>query len=132
MLLCAHNPTEFGDNKARWRNYPTLTACIEMCITNQFMFPPPTTPVEKIDDMKNTELQVATLERQSILDFEIHLAAATNKATITESNSLLLTQLINMDPAGPYRRPPQHFLDQLQQVRSNTLTCVSRILVLWN
>ena len=33
--------------------------------------------------MRAKELQTSTLEKQDILQFEIHLAAATNKATIT-------------------------------------------------
>jgi hypothetical protein len=33
VLLCAHNPTEFG--ATAWEDYPTLRASMEMCITNQ-------------------------------------------------------------------------------------------------
>ena len=63
----------------------------------QFMFPPPTIASgDQADELKAKELQVASLERQAILDFEMHLAAATNKATITESNSLLLAQLVSI------------------------------------
>ena len=40
VLLCAHNPSGFGGYA--WKNYPTLRALMEMCITNQFQFPPPT------------------------------------------------------------------------------------------
>ena len=40
VLLCAHNPSDFGGHA--WKNYPTLRALMEMCITNQFQFPPPT------------------------------------------------------------------------------------------
>ena len=59
------------------------------------MFPPPTIASgDQADELKAKELQVSSLERQAILDFEMHLAAATNKATITESNSLLLAQLV--------------------------------------
>ena len=43
-------------------------------------------------------LQLAQTEKEEILLFESHLAAATTKVTITESNSLLLSQLISMDP----------------------------------
>ena len=55
------------------------------------------------------------MERQSILDFETQLAAATSKATITESNSHLLAVLITMDPKGPLRKPPSQFLLEFQQ-----------------
>ena len=47
------------------------------------------------------------------------MAAATNKATITESNSLLLAQLITNDPEGSFRRPPQAVLDQLAQANQH-------------
>lgn len=43
-------------------------------------------------------LQLAQAEKEEILLFESHLAAATTKVAITESNSLLLSQLISMDP----------------------------------
>lgn len=43
-------------------------------------------------------LQLAQAEKEEVLLFESHLAAATTKVTITESNSLLLSQLISMDP----------------------------------
>lgn len=70
------------------------------------------------------------MEKQDILQFEIHLAAATNKATITESNSLLLTQLISNDPEGSFRRPPQAFLEQMGQANQHYkighLLCRSR------
>ena len=80
------------------------------------MFPPPTIASgEQADELRAKELQVTSLEKHAILDFEMHLAAATNKTTITESNSLLLAQLISLDPSGSLRRPPPAFLDQLQQ-----------------
>ena len=80
--------------------------------------------------MRAKELQTSTLEKQDILQFEIHLAAATNKATITESNSLLLAQLITNDPEGEFRRPPQSVLDSLAQANQHYkighLLCRSR------
>ena len=106
---------------------------MEMCITNQYLFPPPALVApgsEQVEELKAKEVQITAMERQSILDFEIQLAAATNKATITEATSLLLAQLINMDPMGPFRKPPQQFLDQLQQsnqhFRLGHLLCRSR------
>ena len=42
--------------------------------------------------------QIGELEKQEILEFEGHLAAASSKVAITEANSLLLTQLTTMDP----------------------------------
>lgn len=85
---------------------------------------------KQADEMRAKELQTATMEKQDILQFEIHLAAATNKATITESNSLLLAQLITNDPEGNFRRPPQTVLDQLAQANQHYkighLLCRSR------
>lgn len=46
----------------------------------------------------NRELQTAQREKQEILAFEGHLAAASTKQTITESSSLLLSQLTSLDP----------------------------------
>jgi hypothetical protein len=40
LIMTAHNPEEFGS--LGWENYPTLRAMMEMCITSQFVFPPPT------------------------------------------------------------------------------------------
>lgn len=48
--------------------------------------------------MMNRELQTAQREKQEILAFEGHLAAASTKQTITESSSLLLSQLTSLDP----------------------------------
>ena len=50
--------------------------------------------------------------------------------TITESNSLLLAQLITNDPEGEFRRPPQSVLDSLAQANQHYkighLLCRSR------
>ena len=43
-------------------------------------------------------LKIAQAEKEDILMFETHLAAATTGVNITESNSLLLSQLISMAP----------------------------------
>lgn len=48
--------------------------------------------------MINRELQTSQREKQEILAFEGHLAAASTKQTITESSSLLLSQLTSLDP----------------------------------
>ena len=130
VLLCAHNPSDFG--AMAWKNYPSLRAMMEMCITNQFIFPPPklASGKDQAEEMRAKEVQTSTMEKQDILQFEIHLAAATNKATITESNSLLLAQLITNNPEGELRRPPQAVLDQLAQANQHYkighLLCRSR------
>ena len=75
-------------------------------------------------------MQTAVVEKTAILTFEQHLADACNKETIGESNSLLLTSLITMDPNGALRRPPQMILDTLQQYNAHYkighLLCRSR------
>ncbi|KAK8386997.1 hypothetical protein O3P69_017976 [Scylla paramamosain] len=125
LLITAHNPTVFG--LVAWESYPTLRTLMEMCITNSFVFPPPTLASgEKGDEMTAQELHLCALERQQILDFESHLA----QKTITEQNSLLLSQLITLDPNGPARKPPPIVLDQLKTLNTSHkvghLLCRSR------
>ncbi|XP_019564410.2 integrator complex subunit 1 [Aedes albopictus] len=114
LLISAHNPSIFGS--FCWEQYPMLRTLMEMCITNQIG---PTKPSEE-------ELQVATAEKSQILEFENHLASN----IINEQNSLLLSQLILMDPRGVARRPPNHVLEQIQSLnvthRLGHLLCRSR------
>lgn len=86
LLLTAHNPTSFGS--AAWNLYPTLRALMEMCITNSFTSSSAltTTPDQQ-------EIQIATMEKQKIIEFETYLAAASTKTVINENNSLLLSQV---------------------------------------
>lgn len=88
LMLSAHNPSTFG--AYCWEQYPMLRSLMEMCITNQFT------------DAKvpEEELQTNALERTHILEFETHLAAATSKLIINDQTSLLLSQLMLMDPFG--------------------------------
>ena len=81
LIMTAYNPEEFGTEG--WRDYPTLGALMEMCITNQFIFPPPT-QTENADELRARELQYASNEKQQILNFESQLAAASSKQLITE------------------------------------------------
>ncbi|KAL0272623.1 UNVERIFIED_CONTAM: hypothetical protein PYX00_005524 [Menopon gallinae] len=129
LLLSVHNPASLG--KAAWEKYPTLRMFMEMCITNHFSYPPPTMNVsENAEETKNQEIRMTARERESILEFESHLAAASTKATITEQTSLLLSQLITMDPTGPARKPPVGVLEQLAALnathRMGHLLCRSR------
>lgn len=57
--------------------------------------------------MINRELQLSQREKQEILAFEGHLAAASTKQTITESSSLLLSQLTSLDPQYVLGPSPQ-------------------------
>ncbi|KAH7957411.1 hypothetical protein HPB52_018572 [Rhipicephalus sanguineus] len=129
LIVVAHNPSTFGE--MAFASHPTLQSLVEMCITNHFVFPPPTLAVgEKADEIKAREMQIAQVEKQKILEFETHLAAASTKVTITESNSLLLSKLITMDPQGVTRRPPPQVLDQLKALNETLklghLLCRSR------
>lgn len=84
----------------------------------------------EIEDYQTKEQQLLTIEKQNILEFETHLAAASTKIEITEHTSLLLPQLIQLRPLGEARRPPQLVLDQLQTLntthRLGHLLCRSR------
>jgi len=130
LIMTAYNPEEFG--AYGWDNYPTLRALMEMCITSQFVFPPPTVAAspEKLEEVRATETQVCQLEKQQILEFESQLAAASSKQLITEQSSLLLSTITSMDPHGPMRRPPAAVLEQLKQMNSHYklghLLCRSR------
>ncbi|XP_022672380.1 integrator complex subunit 1-like isoform X2 [Varroa destructor] len=125
LVVIAHNPSTCG--RKAWTEYPTLRAMMHMCITNQFVFPP---SGEQSEEMHNTETRIAIREKQLILEFETHLAAASTKMVITEQNSLLLSKLIKMDPTGPARRPPPPVLEQLKalndKLRLGQLLCRSR------
>ncbi|XP_074031571.1 integrator complex subunit 1 [Leptinotarsa decemlineata] len=127
LILAAHNPHGFGN--IAWSKYPTLRMFMEMCITNYFSFPPPTmTTLE--EDYQTKEQQILVLEKQTILEFESHLAAASTKMEINEQTSLLLPQCMELRPQGEARRPPQSVLDQLQALnnshRLGHLLCRSR------
>ena len=125
LILTAHNPSHFG--KLAWEEYPTLSILIEMAITNCFEYPPPTT---NSDDIAAKEMQVMTIEKEAIIELENHLAAATTKAHISETNSLLLSKLQLLDPNGVCRRPPHQVLDQLKALNRSLklghLLCQSR------
>eukprot|EP00095_Tigriopus_kingsejongensis_P002565 maker-scaffold2547_size14626-snap-gene-0.4 protein:Tk02565 transcript:maker-scaffold2547_size14626-snap-gene-0.4-mRNA-1 annotation:"integrator complex subunit 1-like" len=124
-VYCAFNPKEYGT--IAWETYPTLRGFMEMCMTNQFVFPPITMASgEDVEAIRAQELQTAATEKETILNFENCLA----QDTITESNSLLLPQLITMMPEGPLRRAPAGVLDALKainaQLKIGHLLCQSR------
>lgn len=125
LILTAHNTKTFG-HKA-WQSFPTLSLIIEMAITSHFEFPPPTQPCEEI---RIRDSQLSTLEKQQILQFETHLAAASTKMLITESTSLLMSKLITFDPMGVARKPPSNILEQLKLFNTSFklghLLCQSR------
>lgn len=129
LVVAAFNPQKIG--LAAWDGYPTLKMLMEMVMTNNYSYPPCTVADEETKtEMISRELQSSQKERQEILAFESHLAAASTKQTITESNSLLLSQLTSLEPKGPPRRPPSHIQEQLkslnQSLRLGHLLCRSR------
>uniref|UniRef100_A0A670XWG7 Integrator complex subunit 1 n=1 Tax=Pseudonaja textilis TaxID=8673 RepID=A0A670XWG7_PSETE len=129
LVVAAFNPENIG--LTAWEDYPTLKMLMEMVMTNNYSYPPCTlTDEETRTEMISRELQISQREKQEILAFEGHLAAASTKQTITESSSLLLSQLTSLDPQGPPRRPPQPVLDQVkslnQSLRLGHLLCRSR------
>ncbi|XP_045318249.1 integrator complex subunit 1 isoform X2 [Leopardus geoffroyi] len=129
LVVAAFNPENIG--LAAWEEYPTLKMLMEMVMTNNYSYPPCTlTDEETRTEVINRELQTSQREKQEILAFEGHLAAASTKQTITENSSLLLSQLTSLDPQGPPRRPPPHILDQVkglnQSLRLGHLLCRSR------
>ncbi|CAL1532926.1 unnamed protein product [Lymnaea stagnalis] len=119
LIITAYNPVVFGETA--WLKYPQLQSLMEMVMTNNFTFPPPTavTDEKMVEEFKTRERQIRQQEIQLILEFETHLAAATSKVTITESNSLLIGQLIHNDPNGPARFPPPEIMEQLKSLNSN-------------
>ncbi|XP_028842567.1 integrator complex subunit 1 isoform X2 [Denticeps clupeoides] len=129
LVVAAFNPQKIG--LAAWDGYPTLKMLMEMVMTNNYSYPPCTVADEETKtEMISRELQISQREKQEILAFESHLAAASTKQTITESNSLLLSQLTSLDPQGPPRRPPPHIQEQVktlnQSLRLGHLLCRSR------
>lgn len=85
---------------------------------------------EIIEQERAKEMQVESHEKQQILEYESHLAAASTRIQLSEQNSFLLSQLITMDTTGIARRPPLAMLEQIQSLNSSHrlghLLCRSR------
>nr|CAB3256291.1 integrator complex subunit 1 [Phallusia mammillata] len=115
LIIICLNPNTIGQQA--WTTYPMLKVLMEMAIVNRFTYPPVTVVDEEMkNQMIGKEHQMATLEKAEILEFESHLAAVTTRQVITEESSLLLSQLIAMDPQGHPRRPPDRVLEQVGQL----------------
>lgn len=75
-------------------------------------------------------MKLIALERPQILEFEMHLAAATSKIVINAQTSLLLPQVVLMNPYGVPRRIQPHNLEQCKQLNTSHklghLLCRSR------
>lgn len=115
LLVTAHNPGVFG--RLAWESYPTLRMMMEMCITNSFVFPPPTllSVGEKPEDMMNQELMLVAKDKEVIIELEEYLA----QKSITEQNSLLVSQTMSLDPSGPARKPPVAVMEQLKALNAS-------------
>uniref|UniRef100_A0A3Q1GUR2 Integrator complex subunit 1 n=1 Tax=Acanthochromis polyacanthus TaxID=80966 RepID=A0A3Q1GUR2_9TELE len=117
LVVAAFNPQKIG--LAAWDGYPTLKMLMEMVMTNNYTYPPCTIADEDTKtEMISRELQISQREKQEILAFESHLAAASTKQTITESNSLLLSQ--------NYFRVQEQVKTLNQSLRLGHLLCRSR------
>eukprot|EP00111_Clytia_hemisphaerica_P010721 TCONS_00031321-protein len=114
LVIAALNPTTIGIYV--WENYPTARCMMEMLITGCYDFPPFASSGMTLDDARNKELQMARSEKDEIIVFEGHLAAATSGQVITESTSRLISQLISLDPTGPARQPPANYMKQLKSL----------------
>lgn len=119
LVVTAYNPTVFGETA--WQKFPGLQSLMEMVMTNNYTFPPPTSVTDEkmAEELRARERQIRQQEIHLILEFETHLAAATSKMTITESTSLLIGQLNHNDPQGPARFPPPEVTEQLKSLNSN-------------
>lgn len=129
LAVCSFNPNSIGI--LAWNEYPTLRNYMEMAIINSFAFPIATvTDDNERSQIIGKEMQMVEMEKNEILEFESHLAAATTQISVTESSSLLLSQLIAMDSKGPLRRPPDHILSQVRnlcsQIQVGANLCRSR------
>lgn len=129
LAVCSFNPNSIGI--LAWNEYPTLRNFMEMAIINSFSFPIATVNDDnERSQIIGKEMQMAEMEKNEILEFESHLAAATTQISVTESTSLLLSQLIAMDTKGPLRRPPDHILSQVRnlcsQIQVGANLCRSR------
>nr|XP_039270920.1 integrator complex subunit 1-like [Styela clava] len=117
LIISSFNPSSIG--LQAWNEYPILRSFMEMAIINNFTFPLATVVEEnERSQIVNKEMQMVEMEKNEIIEFESHLAAATTHLAVTEETSLLLSQLIAMDTKGPPRRPPEHILNKTRLICS--------------
>ncbi|KAL8588066.1 hypothetical protein ACOMHN_012104 [Nucella lapillus] len=111
VIVSAFNPTTYG--KEAWEKYPMLKCLMEMVMTNNYSFPPPTSATEDytLEDARSAVRQLEHQEMTTILEFENHLAGE----TITQATSHLLPQLMTLDPFGIAREPPGPILEMFRQ-----------------
>lgn len=129
LIIASYNPETVG--LQGWNEYPTLKNFMEMTIIMNFTFPLVTISDENERNRTiSKELQMVEMEKNEIIEFESHLAAATTRLAVTEETSLLLSQLIAMDTRGAPRRPPDVVLNQTRslcgQIQLGASLCRSR------
>lgn len=146
MILSGFNPESFGitnsiytvhvlffsqfyfTGKEGWYDYPQLKCFMEMVITRQITFPPPTMAADnvKLQEIFARENQIKNIEQETILEYENHLA----NETITKDNSLLLSMTMLLDAKGPARAPPPQVLEDISrlvnQYHLGIMLCKSR------
>ena len=94
-----------------WKNYPMLKMLMEMSLTSDFNFPPNASEIDK-EELRRNETRVAENEKNEIITFECHLAGK----MMTVQTSLLISQLMYMDPLGMPRQPSAEYLSHLKLV----------------
>ena len=80
-----------------------LCSMMEMVMTNTYTFPMSMVCEDGGKESKDAvilrEVQITRSEKEAILEYENHLAAASSQnASITEANSFLLNQLTLLQP----------------------------------
>eukprot|EP01135_Chromosphaera_perkinsii_P001389 Nk52_evm6s166 gene=Nk52_evmTU6s166 len=133
LTITSANPSTIGS--VLWSSYPTFKYMIEMLVTKSYQFPPISGPREgsgalTAESFIAEELQMRRLEKDRIIEFENHLARATNGEMIIEENSLLIPQLIFFEPKGKARMMPsanvQFLKAQNEDLKLGYLLCISR------
>ena len=103
LVLSAFNPKTIG--ATGWNEYPMLRGMMEMVMTNNYSFPMSMNleandegVTESKDSASVKELQLARSEKDSILEYENHLASSSGQKVITESSSYLVNQVTMLNP----------------------------------
>ena len=97
--------------KLGWQKYPMLKMLMEMTLTSDFNFPPSASELDR-EELRRNEVRVAEHEKNEIITFECHLAGK----MMTAQTSLLISQLMYMDPLGTPRQPSAEYLSHLKHV----------------
>jgi integrator complex subunit 1 len=103
LVLSAFNPKTIGAKG--WDEYPMLRGMMEMVMTNNLGFPMSMNleanekgVTESKDSAILKEMQLARSEKETILEYENHLASSSGQKVITESTSYLVNQVTLLSP----------------------------------